>query len=55
LHVPTAAKINVYCFFSLGTAVKLVNIKNNKKNIFSTMFQGMVYVEIAALTLLKAF
>jgi len=25
-HVPTAAKITVYCFFSLGTAVKLEKI-----------------------------
>ena len=29
-HVPTAAKITVYCFFSLGTAVKLEIFKEKK-------------------------
>jgi len=31
INVPTAAKITVYCFFSLGTAVKLEKNKKNKK------------------------
>ena len=36
-HVPTAAKITVYCFFSLGTAVKLVTVPSEKKKTFNVM------------------
>jgi len=37
LHVPTAAKITVYCFFSLGTVVKLVKNKKERKKIVTAM------------------
>ena len=42
IAVPTAAKITVYCFFSLGTAVKLEKKERKRKKKLLLMYYALV-------------